>query len=241
METKDAVADIIVVGNFYLVEENDIFSSVELPTVVPLPTMALPRMKALTDRRIPIMMQDRDSAVKNSCALCHPDIFTSLLEPVGRKCGTDLADGNCDQRKNLPCIGGLCEQLQPVSFDRTLSFVTRPLHIVLLFITSGYELSLLYCSGSLFPVLFHFPFPSFISAAGGRSLNGSSLRKIFLRIQCRILLILGDQELVKVRFLDILVLHDKAAEFSGILIVITSRPPPVSPSLMAVRRDPEAV
>ena len=169
METKDAVADIIVVGNFYLVEENDIF---QLGGVADSGSFAdngaAPDEGALTDRRI--LINDAGTAdigaVKNSCALCHPDIFTSLLEPVGRKCGTDLADKTGDQRKNLPCIGGLCEQFRSNGLIQIKNFVIckiSQLHIVLLFITSGYELVLVLLLREVsFPVLFSLPFPFFL-------------------------------------------------------------------------------
>ena len=115
MESQYTVADIIVMRDFNLVEKDHVL---ELCGVAYSRAFSHDGAAAdectLTDSGV--LINDAGaadiSAVKNSGALCHPDVLSPLLEAVCGKGRTDLPDEIADQGKHFPGISGLCEEFR---------------------------------------------------------------------------------------------------------------------------------
>ena len=140
VETEHAVADIVVVGNFHLVEEDDIL---ELSGVADCGSLtddraaadesALPDSRVLIDDAGPPYI----SAVKYRRALCDPDIISPLFEPVRGKPVSERNDKIGNIAEDLPWIGlplkeFRCDRL--VQIKQIGDGKISDLHFVLLFL-----------------------------------------------------------------------------------------------------------
>ena len=107
VETEHAVPHIIVVGNFHLVEKDNIL---EFRGISDCRAFSYDRAAAYEGAlsHFRVLIDDAGtaniSAVEYLSALCYPDILPSFLKPVLREPAAELYDEAADLTQNFPGI-----------------------------------------------------------------------------------------------------------------------------------------